>query len=156
MRIDPVVALMDELDMAYVSLARARDDRDWDATRRELATIATLHACLRETEPSTVIGAAHLLREAAALLLRSNTPYYGDRLREVATRLGEGQRKFSDLVWLRGVHGRLESGQAGRQGESAAELIALALKGAARPVLLYRNVAPQTRRNEPVVHKTRG
>ena len=156
MRIDPVVALMDELDLAYVSLARARDSRDWDATRRELATIATLHACLRETEPSTVIGAAHLLREAAALLLRSNTPYYGDRLREVAGRLDEVQRLFSDLVWLRGVYRTLVSGQCGRPGENAADLLALALKGAGRPVLLYRNVAPLPQQSEPRASKTRG
>ena len=155
MRIDPVVALMDELDLAYVSLARARGSRDWDATRRELANIATLHACLRETEPSTVIGAAHLLREAAALLLRSNTPYYGDRLREVAARLDEGQRLFSDLVWLRSVRSILASGECGRPGENAAELLILALKGAGRPVLLYRNVAPPVQHSEPAVHETR-
>lgn len=156
MRIDPVVALMDELDAAYLSLARARDNRDWDTTRRELASIATLHACLRETEPSTVIGAAHLLREAAALLLRSNTPYYGDHLRDVAARLDEGQRLFFDLVWLRRVHRTLASGRCGRPGENAAELLALALKGAARPVLLYRNVTPPAQHSEPRASETRG
>ncbi len=156
MRIDPVVALMDELDVAYVSLARARDGRDWDATRRQLAAIASLHADLRETEPTSVIGAAHLLREAAALLLRSNSPYFGDRLREVAARLDEGQRRFSDLVWLRGVLQTLGSGEFGRPGESAAGLLSLALKGAARPILLYRNVTPpMPRHSQPLRTETR-
>jgi hypothetical protein len=145
---------MDELDIAYVSLARARDGRDWEATRRQLAQIASLHACLRETEPSTVIGAAHLLREAAALLLRSNTPYYGDRLRDVATRLDEGQRRFSDLVWLRGVLRSMSSGECGRPGENAAGLIGLALKGAARPIVLYRAVMPPARHHEPLRTET--
>lgn len=155
MRIDPVVALMDELDIAYVLLARARDGRDWDATRRQLAQIANLHACLRETEPTSVIGAAHLLREGAALLLRSNTPYYGDRLRDVASRLDEGQRRVSDLVWLRGVMRSLASGECGRPGENAAGLIGLALKGASRPILLYRAVTPPRRREEPLRTETR-
>lgn len=156
MRIDPVVALMDELDMAYVALARARDDKDWQTTRRQLAIVAALHAHLRETEPSSVIGAAHMLREAAALLLRSHTPYYGDCLREVAGRLDEGQRQFSDLVWLRAVRQSLASGECGRPGERAAPLIALALKGAARPVLLYRAVLmPSPQHDVPARSETR-
>lgn len=154
MRIDPVVALMDELDIAYVLLARARDERDWDTTRRQLAQIANLHACLRETEPTSVIGAAHLLREAAALLLRSNTPYHGDQLREIASRLDEGMRRHPDLVWLRRVQASMLRGECGRQGESAAGLIGLALKGAARPILLYRAVTPPQRHAEPLRSET--
>lgn len=147
---------MDELDEAYVSLARARDDRDWETTRRQLAIIAQLHAALRETEPTSVIGAAHLLREAAALLLRSSSVYYGDRLREVAGRLDEGERALGDLVWLRGVVEALTTGSFGRPGESAAGLIALALKGAARPILLYRAVMPMPCPAEPLRSETHG
>lgn len=142
MRIDPVVALMDELEAAYVLLARARDGGDWNVTRDRLAEIASLHACLRETEPTGVIGAAHLLREAASLLPRSAKPCYCDKLRAVATRLDEGQRLFSDLVWLRRMLVSLTSGACGDAGERAAPLIVLALKGAARPILLYRAVQP--------------
>jgi hypothetical protein len=148
---------MDELDGAYALLARARDDRDWDATRCQLAAIARLHASLRETEATSVIGAAHLLREAAALLLRSNSPYYGDRLRDVAGRLDEGERLFSDLVWLRGVRQALSAGDYGRPGENAAGLIALALKGASRPILLYRSVTPPPpRHSQPLRSETHG
>lgn len=155
MQIDPVILLVDELDAAYVSLAYARDSGDWEAMRRELATIASLHASLRETEPRSVIGAAHMLREAASLLLRSETPYHGDRLREVAARLDEGVRQFSDLIWLRAVHHSLAAGVCGRAGENAAPLVALALKGAARPILLYRAVTPLTRHSEPLRTETR-
>ena len=143
MRIDPVVVLMAKLQGTYQLLGRARDGKDWESTRRHLATIASLHGRLRETEPSSVIGAAHLLREAAALLLRSNTPYHGDQMREMAMRLCDGERHISDLVWLRGVFRALVSGQCGRSGENAAPLVALALKGAARPALLDREVLPQ-------------
>ena len=157
MRIDPVVALMDELEAAYAALARARDAQDWQATRRELTCIAALHADLRETEPVSVIGAAHLLREAASLLLRSDAPYFGDRLREVAARFDEGARQFSDLVWLRSARQTLATGQCGRPGESAAALVTLALKGAARPVLLYRSIMPPaSHRSEPAIRETRG
>ena len=155
MQIDPVIALADELDAAYVSLACARGSEDWETTRRQLTTIASLHASLRKTEPKSVIGAAHLLREAASLLLRSNTPYYGDRLREVAARLDEGVRQFSDLLWLRWTHRSLAAGDCGRAGENAAPLIALALKGVARPILLYRTVTPVTHHSEPLRSETR-
>ena len=104
---------MYELERAYALLADARGGSDWDATRRQLALIASLHADLRETEPSSAIGAAHLLREAAALLPRSSAAYYGDRLREIAGRLDEGRRQFSDLVWLRGTLKALGSGAFG-------------------------------------------
>ena len=118
-------------------------------TREELQRIAALDGDQR-------IGREALVGiEAAALLLRSNTPYYGDRLREVAARLDEGQRLFSDLVWLRSVRSILASGECGRPGENAAELLILALKGAGRPVLLYRNVAPPVQHSEPAVHETR-
>lgn len=156
MRIDPVVALMDELDGAYVTLARARDTGDWDATRRLLAQIAQLHASLRETEPRTVIGAAHLLREAAALLIRSNASDCADRLRDMAGRLDEGERRISDLVWLRMTAKMLANGDHGRSGENASGLLVLALKGAARPILLYRAVAPPPRQAEPLRNETHG
>lgn len=156
MRIDPVIALMDELDAAYVLLARARDVKDWDGTRRQLALIASLHTRLRETEPTSVIGAAHLLREAAALLLRSGAHDYSERLCGIAGRLEEGERSFPDLVWLRSVWRALESGACGRPGKNAAILIALALKGAARPILLYRAVVMPSPQQDAPARSKRG
>jgi hypothetical protein len=141
MRIDPIIVLIHELNAAYGALALARDKRDWAQTRRELAAIAGLHARLRETEPSTVIGAAHQLREAAALLPQSGKAWPVDRLRAIAARFDNGDRRISDLIWLRRTLQALVDGAYGRPGESAACPIALALKGAARPVLLYRSVS---------------
>ncbi len=156
MRIDPVVGLMDELEAAQASLARARHEKDWRATRRQLAIIASLHAVLRETEPTTVIGAAHLLRQAAELLERSSAPDYADRLCEIAARLDEGKRTLSDLVWLREAERALAGGECGCPGESGAPLIGLALRGAARPVLLYRAVMIPPRHSAPMRRETGG
>lgn len=156
MRIDPVLTLMDELEAAYVSLSRARNGGDWETTRAQLATIASLHANLRETEPTSVVGAAHLLREAASLLPRSVTPHYGDGLREVATRFDSGERRIFDLVWLREILAALESGVCGRPGRNIVPLIARAVKGAARPILFYRAVqAPPPQCHAPARSETR-
>jgi len=156
-RIGPVLVLVHELDAAYGALAHARDKQDWAWTRRELAVIAGLHARLRETEPSTVIGAAHQLREAAALLPRSCRVRPADRLRRIAARFDNGDRHISDLVWLRHTLQALMDGAHGRPGENAACLIALALKGAARPVLLYRSVSlPALEHGMPARRETLG
>lgn len=156
MRIDPVVVLMDELDSAQALLARARKDKDWRATRRQLAIIASLHAVLCETEPTTVIGAAHLLRQAAVILRRAMEPYYCDRLCQIAGRLDEGGRALSDLVWLREAERVLAVGVCGGPGQGAAPLVRLALRGAARPVLLYRAVDVPSQRNAPAQSKIGG
>lgn len=140
MRIDPVVALVDELETAYIVLARARGNGDRTTTRTCLAKIANLHTRLRAAEPASVVGAAHLLREAASRLPRPGISLYGDELHRIATRLDEGQRRISDLVWLRRAAASLSAGASGHACEDAAGLIARALKGAAKPILLYRAV----------------
>lgn len=140
MRIDPVVALIDEIERAYAALASARDVGDWPATHGELARIALLHGTLARTEPASALGAAHLLREAASMLPRAQRPYLGDGLREIAGRLADGERRNEDLIHLRTLCRALASGARGATGEAAAGLIALALKGAARPVVLWRAV----------------
>lgn len=144
MRVDPVIALMDEIERAYVMLADARSADDWPATRRGLARIAMLHQRLIATEPATVIGAACLLREAASLLPQSQGPSLSDSLRAIAARFDEGRRRVEDLVWLRGIAGELATGASGDLGQAAANMIRLAIKGAARPVLLFRAVSPST------------
>jgi hypothetical protein len=141
-RVDPVIALMDEIERAYVALAEARDVDDLRATRWGLARIAALHQRLIVTEPTTVIGAACLLREAASLLPQSQSPSCSDRLREIAAQFDEGRRRVEDLVWLRRAAEALSAGAPNDLSFTAAEMIGLALKGASRPVLLYRAVCP--------------
>ena len=141
MRVDPVIALMDEIERAYMALAEARDVDDLRATRSELARIAMLHQRLIVTEPSTVIGAACLLREAASLLPQSQAPSCGDKLRQVAAHFDEGRRRVENLVWLRRTAESLSAGASNDSARAAAELIRLAVKGASRPVLLYRAIS---------------
>ena len=141
MRVDPVIALMDEIERAYMALAEARDVDDLRATRSELARIAILHQRLIATEPTTVIGAACLLREAASLLPQSQAPSCSERLREVAEHFDEGRRRVEDLIWLRRTAEALSAGAPNDLAYAAADLILLAAKGASRPVLLYRAVS---------------
>ena len=156
MRIDPVVILMDELETAQASLARARDHKDWRATRRQLAIIASLHTLLRETQPTTVIGAAHMLRQAAEHLGGASGPHEANRLRAIANRFDEGERALSDLIWLREAMRALARGEGGQSEEGATPLIRLALRGACRPVLLYRAVGVPPRESTPLQSKTGG
>jgi hypothetical protein len=141
-RVDPVIALMDEIERAYLALAEARDVDDLRATRCGLARIAILHQRLIATEPTTVIGAACLLREAASLLPQSQSHSCSDKLREIAADFDEGRRRVEDLVWLRRAAEALGTESPNQLGCTAAEMIRLALKGASRPVLLYRAVCP--------------
>jgi hypothetical protein len=146
-RVDPVIALMDEIEQAYMALAEARDVDDVRATRSGLARIAMLHQRLIATEPSTVIGAACLLREAASLLPQSHVPSCSDRLREVAAHFDEGRRRVEDLVWLRRTLEALGADASNDLGRAAADMIRLAVKGASRPVLLFRAVCPPAGRS---------
>ncbi|MBU6471231.1 MAG: hypothetical protein KGJ75_00830 [Alphaproteobacteria bacterium] len=146
MRIDPVIVLVEELKASYTALARARQAEDWGSAQRELTKQAATQAELRETEPTSVIGAAYLLREAAAELLASqadaDVATSNVRLREAAARMEQGVRRLADLVWLRQFHRALAGGWYGRVGEEVAPLVAMSLKGAARPLLLYRAACP--------------
>lgn len=154
MRIDPVIVLVEELKASYAALARARQTEDWKRAQEELTRQASVQAELHETEPTSVIGAAYLLREAAAALLATqadaDTSSCNTRLREAAARMEQGVRRLADLVWLRQFHRALEGGWYGRVGEDVAPLVATSLKGAARPLLLYRAACPPPKRFAPV------
>lgn len=166
MRIDPVIVLVEELKASYAALARARQAEDWKCAQEELTRQASVQAELHETEPTSVIGAAYLLREAAAELLASQADTdiasCNTRLREVAARMEQGVRKLSDLVWLRQFQRALEGGWYGHVGEDVAPLVAMALRGASRPLLLYRAACPPPRQfasvssESPVMRIIRG
>jgi hypothetical protein len=55
----------------------------------------------------------------------------------VADRLSRGRREHSDLIWLRAMRATLHGG--GQPGVRAAPLLQLAIAGAARPVVIFRN-----------------
>jgi hypothetical protein len=148
MPIDPVVLLSEELRIAERHLQDVRRtntgfyrlDRAEKATRL-LSRITRLHESLFETEPTSVLGAGELVRLAAQHLPFSQSNY-ATHLNEIADRLGEGQRIHSDLLWLRAFANALVLGAGGENGIRTATLLRLAVKGAAKPVVVFRAVLP--------------
>ncbi|HET7335782.1 MAG TPA: hypothetical protein VFI93_11735 [Rhizomicrobium sp.] len=144
MATDPVVELMNQLFAAYDALTRIKDRRS-DEALDLMKSIATFQALAHVTEPTSMEGAAYLLREAAALLLRTHVFYHGERLRRIANRLSHGQREFGDLLELRAIIDVVSNGVCGTPREDAAALIENALKGAARPVVVVDTPHPRGR-----------
>ncbi len=141
MRMDPVVILAEELRAAESSLCAAKCQQRHDDAREFLAEIRLLEDCLAQTEPTSALGAAELLRLAAASL-EPPQARMANRLAAIAEHLSEGKRALKDMIWLRATARRLESGAAGETGPKAARLLLLAVNGASRPVLVYRAALP--------------
>ena len=137
MAIDPVVLLAEELKKAERALEDAHRVKAAEASRRLLARIATLTEALYDTHATSAVGAAELLKFAERFLPQSGTNH-GEYLRQIEERLGDGTRRFADLVWLRGFSRALHDGACGEEGVVVAPLIDSALRGAAHPVLVYR------------------
>ncbi len=146
MQIDPVVALAAELTRTEQALLDARKNGNNRRALRLVAKIALLHEDFCSTVPTSAIGAAELLRRTA-LVLQGARPGHARQMQEIADRMADGQREISDIAWLRAIHRAMDAGSLGREGTEAAGLVARAIKGAARPVLVYRSAAiarPQT------------
>ena len=148
MMMDPVVMLTEELRAAESALDKATQiyNRDGKQMHGELvnvllAKVKRLFAELFETEPTSAIGAAELVRFAAQRLPFAYARHAA-QLHEIADRLAAGQRKLSDLVWLRAMRAALSEGFFGREGERTASLLDLAIAGARRPVMVFHAVQP--------------
>lgn len=148
MTIDPVVLLAEELRTAEAALEQATQIYNRDGKRAHaelvnvlLAKLKRLFAELFETEPTSALGAAELVRIAAQRLpfacARNAT-----QLHQIADRLCDGERSLSDLVWLRAMRAALLDGFFGKDGEKTARLLALAIAGARRPVMVFHAVRP--------------
>lgn len=141
MTMDPVVVLAHELSMAEEALKDARNRRDEKTTLRLLAKISLLNEDLYNVVPTSALGAAELLRRAA-ISLPPSASTYTLHMMEIANRFTGGKREFNDLIWLRSMRPALTSGLCGEEGVIVAPLIALAIKGASIPVIVYRSVLP--------------
>jgi hypothetical protein len=144
MQIDPVVAITEKLLQAERGLRVARLKRDEKMTSRWLALIALLNEELYSAIPTSALGAAELLRRAANSIGDQGSSYAAHLL-EIAERLSNGARALTDLVWLRSIRPALTGGLCGSDGVIVAPLIALAIKGASRPVVIFRAVLPPPR-----------
>lgn len=148
MEIDPVVVLADELRATEAAL-RAAMRRYEKSHKREngsavdslLESVKTLRRDIFKTVPTSALGAGELVRLVAQYLPFSFATYT-TQFHEVADRLSAGQRRHDDLIWLRSMRAALAGGVCSDAGVKFAPLLELALMGASRPVIVYRNVAP--------------
>jgi hypothetical protein len=148
MQMDPVLMLAEELRTAESALDKATQiyNRDGKQAHGELvnlllAKVKRLFTELFETEPSSALGAAELVRIAAQRMPFAYSRHAA-QLHEIADRLSLGERKLSDLVWLRAMRAALEDGFFGRDGARTALLLELAIAGARRPVMVFHAVQP--------------
>jgi hypothetical protein len=143
MEIDPVVFLAEELRSKERALRDAVKRYEKDHARENgeivnnlLLTLKVLYREFFETVPTSV------LVRMAAQRLPFSLARYANHFHEVADRLSEGKREHADLVWLRAMRSALKEGEGGEQGVKTAPLLGLALRGAARPVVVFRAFAP--------------
>ncbi len=144
MPIDPVLLLVEEIRQAEAvfqmecrlnsqrySLERA------DSINRTGQRIRALNAELEETVPTSALGASELIRIASCRLPLSHARH-AYHLECIAERLGTGLRKHDDLVWLRALVRALGAGKPDDRDMRIAAILALAIKGAAQPILIHR------------------
>ena len=148
MAIDPVIVLVEELRSAEATLRNAAKDcargsrqERAETINRLLSTIKNLNHELQEAVPTSVLGAAELIRLVIERLPFSHM-HYVDHYSEIARRLDCGQRSHADLVWLRAMLISLAGSGPGDCAPQAAPLLRSAIIGAARPVLVFRAVKP--------------
>lgn len=141
MNIDPVVMLAEELRNAERKLHEERVRCNPAFCREVVAEISALNERLYEAVPTSAVGAAELLERVAAAL-DGTSKLCAWRLREAANRLGSGERSLDDLMFLRRLLPQFSRQLYGDEGFVVAPMLAAAIEGAARPVLIYRAALP--------------
>lgn len=145
MTIDPVVLLAEELRSLESALDetsrryfREHRKEDGEMVNFLIARLRRLHGDTLKTVPTSVLGAAELVRIAARHLPFSHSRY-ATHLQEIADRLSMGRKHHADLVWLRALQAALDEGLCGRDGDAIAPWLNLAVIGASRPVMVFRS-----------------
>lgn len=147
MPIDPVILLIEEIRKVGSDMraqckrnAQRHSQEGTDSINRLRQRISKLYADLVETVPTSCLGASELVHIASRRLIFSHA-HHAFHLERIAERLGAGQRKHSDLIWLRAMIRALEAGKPDDRSGRIAALLALAIKGAAQPILIHRHCA---------------
>ena len=109
--------------------------------RDVVAEISALNERLYEAVPTSALGAAELLERIAAAL-DDSSKLCAWRLRQIANRLGSGERLLEDFVFLRRLLPQFSRRLYGDEGFVVAPMLAAAIEGAVRPVLIYRAALP--------------
>jgi hypothetical protein len=144
MPIDPVLLLVEELRSVELALSKATQTyrrtsqrEDGEVVNLLLVKLKRLFSELFETMPVSAAGAAELI-DIAAQRLPFAYSRFAAHLHNVADRLSLGRRDHGDLVWLRAMQAALLEGVCGEEGRRMARLLDLAIRGAARPVMIFR------------------
>jgi hypothetical protein len=153
MPIDPVLLLIEEIRHAEADIqlgCRLNEQRysleRTDSINRTQQKLLTLYADLVETVPTSSLGASELILIASRRLPLSHARH-AYHLECIAERLGAGQRKQDDLIWLRAMVRALEAGKPNDGNARVADVLALAIKGAAQPILIHRRIiSPRSHR----------
>ena len=148
MRIDPVLPLADEIRQLEKKIHAESELNRVQYDRGRMETISQLLRCLCrryeelwETEPTSALGASELIRFAASRLPFSQG-CYAAHLHRIADRLAAGKRLPADLVWLRALTEALHDNNPEESPRRIVALLALAVKGMAQPVVIYRAALP--------------
>jgi hypothetical protein len=139
MPIDPVVVLAEELRIAEKQLRELCQQKPEEALSGYMSHAVALYKELIETVPTSALGAAELIHLAAAILPQSDR-VYARKMRRISDRMMSGLRLQEDLIWLRAISRIFSRGLCGEAGRKSAMLLSLAIRGAARPVIVYRAV----------------
>lgn len=150
MQIDPVIILAEKIRTlekkihAVCKREGAYDREAMDAVNLMVERLRKLYSELLETIPTSALGASELIRIAADRLPFTQGRY-ASHLYCIAERLGAGERTQTDLIWLRALAEALgeDPDATKRTDNRTARLLALAVKGMAQPVVVYRAVLPR-------------
>jgi hypothetical protein len=150
MAIDPMVLLAEDLRSTEAALDEAsrayfREHRkeDGEMVNVLIARLKRLYGETLKTAPTSALGAAELVRIAARHVPFTHARY-ATHLQEIADRLSLGQKDHADLIWLRALQAALAEGLCGRDGDTIAPWLKLAVIGASRPVMVFRSVLPDS------------
>ena len=149
MPIDPVILLAEEIralekQIHTVCKREGGYDRDgMEAAARMVRRLQTLYGELLDTPPTSAIGAGELIRIAADRLPFAQGRH-ANHLYRIAERLAGGERLQTDLIWLRALAEALgeDADAAKGAGNPTARLLALAVRGIALPVVVWRAALP--------------
>ena len=147
MPIDPVLLLTEEisgLEKQVHAVCKGTYERaQMEKVNLMVGRLRALYGELLETEPVSAPGAGELIRIAADRLPFAQGRY-ASHLYRIAERLAAGERQPADLVWLRALAEALSEEPEANKGASnrTARLLAQAVKGMARPVVVWRAALP--------------
>jgi hypothetical protein len=146
MPIDPVILLVEQIRGLEKQIHASCHGPGYDRERMEAANgmigqLRTLYGELLRTEPDSAPGAGEMIRIAADRLPFAQGRY-ASHLYRIADRLCAGERLAADLIWVRALAEALAEGQESGPGSRTARMLAAAVHGMARPVLVWRAALP--------------